>query len=77
MTVITNKPVAEFSAILLFSGCASAVMASTDRCTSTGVEQTQPEADAEEDADHHVAEQSGGQHRQAGRTTQTANRRKA
>ena len=37
ITVITNRRVAELSAILRFSGCASAVMASTDRCTSTAL----------------------------------------
>ena len=67
ITVITNRRVAEFSAILRLSGCASAVIDFHRPLHQHGVEQTQPEADAEEDADHHVAEQSGGQRRQAGR----------
>jgi hypothetical protein len=37
MTVITRSRVAEFSAILRFSGCASAVIDSTERCTSTAL----------------------------------------
>ena len=57
ITVIISKRVAEFSAILRFSGCASAVMASTERCTSTALSKPSVEPDTEEDADHHVAEE--------------------
>src|SRR6185295_9392039 len=42
ITVIINRRVAEFSAILRLSGCASAVMASTDRCTSTALSKPSP-----------------------------------
>ena len=63
----TSSRVAEFSAILLLQR----MVLGGDRLHRAlhqhRVEQTQPEADAEEDADHQVAEQSGGQRRQAGR----------
>ena len=42
ITVITNSRVAELTAILRFSGCSSAVMASTDRCTRTALSKPSP-----------------------------------
>ena len=66
ITVMTSSRVAEFSAILLLSGCASAVIESTERCTSTRVEQTQTEPDAEERPNHDVTQRRAAANRRSG-----------
>ena len=61
-----DSRVAEFTAILRFSGWSAAVIDSTERCTRIALSKPSPEADAEENSDHRMAQQSRRQRHQAG-----------
>ena len=58
ITVMISSRLAEFIAIFFFNGCASAVIAATERCTPTALSKPRQKSHAEENAHHRVVERA-------------------
>ena len=66
IAVMTSNRVAELTAIFFLSGWSSAVIDSTARRTISALSKPETEADAEEDSEEDVADESGGHDGHAG-----------